>query len=440
MVRETDNTNDTLPAGPTERAQRILRDADLCVKCGLCLAHCPTYLKSLDEGDCPRGRIALAQGLASGELPVTARVQAHLGGCLVCRACETVCPSEVPYGRIIDAARTEMAVQHRPGPVRRLLRWAAAEGVVWQPWVTALAVRLLALFRRLLIRRARRQSAPGHPSGVMRAVRYLPPVALSADWQPFYPAAGQERGRVALFLGCVARVLDRQTLDAAIGLLTRWGYGVYVPPGQGCCGALYQHDGAPEAAVRLVHTNLEAFAGADLQAVVTTASGCGATLMEYPAFEGLNEVRHAAATRFASKVVDISQFLASRPWPPGLQPVALRERVAVQEPCTLRHGMGQGHDVCDLLRRIPELEVVELPENSRCCGAAGVNMLTHPAMADSLGSDKLGALAETRADKLVTSNIGCALHLAALLRASGRNIDVLHPATLLDRQLKGGGD
>ncbi len=436
MVRETDNTNDTLPAGLTERAQRILRDADLCVKCGLCLAHCPTYLKSYDEGDCPRGRIALAQGLASGELPVTARVQAHLGGCLVCRACETVCPSEVPYGRIIDAARAEMAVEHRPGPVRRLLRWAAAEGVVRQPWVTALAVRSLALVRRLLIRRATRPGVPGRPSGVMRAVRYLPPVsASSADWQPFYPAAGQERGRVALFLGCVARTLDRQTLDAAIGLLTRWGYGVYVPPGQGCCGALYQHDGAPEAAVRLVHANLEAFADEHLLAVVTTASGCGATLVEYSAFEGLSEVRRAAATRFASKVVDISRFLASRPWPPGLQPVALRERVAVQEPCTLRHGMGQGHGACDLLRRIPQLDVVELPDNSRCCGAAGVNMLTHPAMADSLGTDKLVALAETRADKLVSSNIGCALHLAALLRASGRDIGVLHPAVLLARQL-----
>ncbi len=435
MVRESDNTNDTLPAGPIERTQRILRDADLCVKCGLCLAQCPTYLKSYDEGDSPRGRIALAQGLASGQLPVTVRVQAHLGGCLVCRACETVCPSEVPYGRIIDAARAEMAPQRQPGTIHRLLRWVAAEGVIRWPRVTGLAVRLLALFHRLLLWRATKPSAPGRPSGVMRAVRYLPPGALSGNWQPFYPAVGQERGRVALFLGCVARCLDIQTPDAVIGLLTRWGYGVYVPPGQGCCGALYQHDGAPEAAVRLVHANLEAFASQDLQAVVTTASGCGAALMDYPAVEGLSEARRAAATRLARKVVDISRFLASQPWPSGHRPAALRARVAVQEPCTLLHGMGQGHGACALLRRIPELEVVELTENSHCCGAAGVNMLTHPVMADSLGADTLAALAAIGADKLVTSNIGCALHLAALLRSHGRDTEVLHPAVLLARQL-----
>lgn len=435
MARETDNLNDTLPAPLTERAQRILRDADLCVKCGLCLADCPTYLKSRDEGDSPRGRIALAQGLASGRLPVTVRVQAHLSGCLVCRACETVCPSKVPYGRLVDAVRAELADRQRPGLVRRVLRWIAAEGVVRHQRVTALTMRLLAVFRGTLSRPARRWTAPRGRSGMLRASRYLPQVEPPGDWQPFYPATGEEQGRVALFLGCVARSLDRRTLDSAIRLLTRWGYGVYVPPMQGCCGAVYQHDGAPEAAVPLMQANIEAFSGDDLQAVITTASGCGATLLEYPGQGGLSETARAAATRLAGKVVDVSRFLAGRPWPDGAQAAPLAARVAVHEPCTLRHVLGQGKSVCELLRRIPELDVVELPGNAWCCGAAGVNMLTHPGMADSLASDKLDALAEIGADELVTSNIGCALHLAAALRSRGSDTAVLHPVALLDRQL-----
>ncbi len=440
MGHETNNLNNTLPAPYTERAQRMLRDADLCVKCGLCLAHCPTYLNSHDEGDSPRGRIALAQGVASGRLPLTSRVHDHLSGCLVCRACEAVCPSGVSYGRLVDAARAELAVRRPPGAVRRLLRWTAAEGVIRHRPMTAVAVRMLSPFRRLLNRRSHSRAASGWWAGMMRAARYLPSVQPPGVWRAFYPATGEEQGQVALFLGCVARSVDRRTLDAAIRLLTRWGYGVHVPAAQGCCGAVYQHDGSPEEAARLAYANIEAFSGHDLQAVITTATGCGAMLAEYPGMEGLSDASRVAAGRFADKVVDISRFLAVRPWPDGEEAAPLVGRIAVHEPCTLRHVMGQGHSVCDLLRRIPDLEVVELPDNGRCCGAAGANMLTHPGMADRLATEKLDALADTQADKLVTSNIGCALHLAAVLRSRGDDVEVLHPATLLDRQMTGAGD
>ncbi len=437
MARETDIHNDTRTHSSAERAQQILKDADLCVKCGLCLAHCPTYLRSQDEGDSPRGRIALAQGLAAGRLSPTARVQAHLSGCLVCRACETACPSAVPYARLIDAARAEMAVRRPPHLFHRLLRWTAAEGVVRHEQMIAFGVRSVAALRNALAGRMPARLTSGNRTALWRALDYLPQLAGHQARQPFYPAAGAQRGRVALFLGCVARHLDQQTASAAVHLLTQWGYEVHVPPTQACCGALYVHDGAPEAAQRLLLANLEAFARHEVQAVVTTATGCAATLLEYPRLARADPALRTAASRLAEKVVDISRFLAGEPWPRGVSLAPRPARVAVHEPCTLRHAMAPAPGVCDLLRRIPELDVVRLPAALSCCGAAGTNMLTHPATADALAFDTLDVVAEIGADSLVTSNIGCALHLAAALRARGRDTEVLHAARFLSRQLVG---
>ena len=435
MAHRKVNHNDISQCDLLESAQQIIRDADLCVKCGLCLPHCPTYTKNFDEGDSPRGRIALAQGLASGQLPVTDRVQAHLTGCLVCRACESVCPSKVPYGRIIDAARAELAVRRPAGPMHRLLRWTATQGVVRFRGATAMVVRVLSAGRRFGVEAVLMGERSGPWQILSRAGSHLSRIKPPVAWRAFYPAVGEERGRVALFLGCVARFADRQTLEASIRLLRLWGYGVYVPAGQGCCGALYRHHGAPREAARLMRANVDAFALADAQAVVTTASGCGAMLMDYPKL-GLSAGTQPRGD-LARKVVDVSRFLADQPWPTELQVTALRARVAIHDPCTLRRGMGQSESVYQLLRLIPDLEPVELPGNEGCCGAGGVNMLTHPVMADKLAADKLDAWEQTGADILVTSNVGCALHLAARLRARGNNVEVLHPAVLLDRQVEG---
>ncbi|MDJ0863094.1 MAG: (Fe-S)-binding protein [Gammaproteobacteria bacterium] len=328
-----------------------------------------------------------------------------------------------------------MAVLRPPHLLHRVLRWTAAEGVVRHERVSAFGVRFVAALRNALAGPMPARQASGNRSALGRALHYLPQLAAHEAQQSYYPATGAQRGRVALFLGCVARHLDQQTTSAAVHLLTQWGYEVHIPPTQACCGALYVHDGAPKAAQRLLQANLEAFSRHEVQALVTTATGCAATLLEYPRLAGADPALRTAANRLADKVVDISRFLAGEPWPQGVSLTPRPGRVAVHEPCTLRHAMGPAPGVCDLLRRIPNLDVVRLPAALRCCGAAGTNMLTHPAIADALAFDTLDVVAEIGADSLVTSNIGCALHLAAALRARGRDTEVLHAARFLSRQL-----
>lgn len=407
---------------------KITHDADQCVKCGLCLPHCPTYRLTGDEGESPRGRISLISALAAGQLPRSPRLEAHLDQCLACRACEDVCPSRVPYGRLIDAGRALLHEQRPAGRIDRYLVEPLVTALLTRRGLMRAATRVLRVAQRLgALAAARRLSAArgGMPSRMLRYLPALPPVTR---WQPCYPAAGPERGQVALFLGCVNPVLDPRGVDAAIRVLTRLGYTVRIPEGQVCCGALHLHSGRRETAARLARRNLEAFRSADIEAVISLASACGATLTEYP------ELLQGAG--LARPCTDISRFLTRCEWPQG--PAADRAplRVAVHDPCSLKRVLHQDTSVYDLLNRLPEARIAPLPGNAVCCGAAGSYMLTEPDTADALSRHKLKGLDEADADVLVTSNIGCALHLAAGMRTGGRRrVPVMHPVTLLDQYL-----
>ena len=273
----------------------------------------------------------------------------------------------------------------------------------------------------------------GSPYGMSRFDALLPPVPAVRILQEYYPALGTDKhGDVALFTGCVASVMDTQTLNAAIRLLTVCGYGVHVPRAQGCCGALHMHSGAPQQAHALAMRNLDAFNGLKIDAIISTASGCGAPLAEYHKMDDAD----GGLKGFSEKVRDISEFLASIPWPQNVTFAPLEQRVAVHESCSLRHVLHQHAHPYTLLRKIPGIDVVGLPGNAQCCGAAGTYMITQPAMADALRQDKLAALQNSAAQLLVTSNIGCALHIAAGLREDGQEMEVIHPVTLLTRQLQ----
>ncbi|MCP4041159.1 MAG: (Fe-S)-binding protein, partial [Gammaproteobacteria bacterium] len=273
----------------------------------------------------------------------------------------------------------------------------------------------------------------GRRLGVSRLVSYRPSLEPYRGWLDYYPAQGLEKGRVSLFLGCVARAIDRPVMEAAIRILTRLGYGVKIPPDQGCCGALYAHDGEARDALRLAGRNLDAFSA---DPVLTTASGCAAQLLEYPFLEGITAERRNQALAFASRISDISRFLADREWPDGLDIRPLPARVVVHEPCSLRNVMRQQSGPYELLARIPGLEVVPLAENPACCGAAGTHMFEHGSMADGLGDEMCDAVAGTGAEMLVTSNVGCALHLSSRLRKRGSRVRVMHPVVLLAGQVK----
>jgi len=238
-----------------------------------------------------------------------------------------------------------------------------------------------------------------------------------------------------LFIGCVNPVLDPEGIDASISVLNRLGYDVLLPAGQGCCGALFQHNGRQDTAWRFARRNLAAFTG-ELDAIVFLASGCGATLKEYPQLLSLPLQRREAAAGFAAKCMDINQFLSGISWPEDIVMTPLRARVAVHDPCSMRRVLHQQAGVYELLGRIPGAHIEPLPGNSACCGAAGSYMFTQPDMADRLLRHKLDAVTTAAPDILATSNIGCALHIGAGLRGSHWPVQVMHPVTLIAQQMR----
>jgi glycolate oxidase iron-sulfur subunit len=405
--------------------------ADRCVMCGLCLPHCPTYRVTGDENASPRGRIALMRALAQGDLPLSPRLEGHLAGCTACRACENVCPSYVGYGEVYFATRAALARAHPLSRARRRVRDLLIEHGLAAGFLRRTLIALLRAYQMSGVQRLARASGGLRWLGLARIEALLPRIARYRPLPRRTAATGAPGGRVALFTGCVASVVDNDTLQAAIKVLTHLGYEVVVPRDQACCGALHLHAGDPERARRLMHRNLAAFDDPGVEAIVGVASGCTSTLVDYARHVG-DDPR---AAEFARKAQDIHAFLAQRPWPAQVTLRPQAETIALHEPCSLRHVLHAERHPAALLGRIPGLRVVPLSSNRWCCGGAGSYMLEQPAMAERLRADKIEELRALAPARLATCNLGCALHLAAGLRAAGLAMETVHPITLLARQL-----
>jgi glycolate oxidase iron-sulfur subunit len=393
-----------------------LADADLCVKCGLCLPHCPTYAESGHEADSPRGRIALMQGLASGLIPLTASAERHLDGCLSCRRCETVCPAKVPYGHLIDGGRAWLMNAH-PGRARGQRMIAA---VLASPPLRALAGTLLWFYQRAGLSTLLRRSARFRGSRIGRLEALLPRIAFVRGLDTRIDSAAAVP--VDLFTGCTGTLADRASIEDAIRLLSTAGYKVRIPPHQACCGALHLHSGLPDAAQRLLDKNRRAFA--DEAPIVTFASGCA---------EGLRDNCGEAHAAFATRITDVFTPLMQAPHRLQFRP--LKARIAVQVPCTQTHAPGSAQALLSVLRQVPDVEIVPLAPARACCGAAGSHFITQPDMADRLLDSLLDAIEQAQPDVVVTANIGCRLHIAAGLRRRGSTAEVIHPVSLLAQQL-----
>lgn len=398
----------------------ILELADRCVMCGLCLPHCPTYRLLRNEADSPRGRISLMQALASDKLAVSDSLYTHLDRCLDCRACERMCPSKVEYGRLLDATRARLQ-RPAPKPLQSLLRAVADKDRLKRS-----AGALRGYQRSGLQWLARRSGAlKGLELDALEAL--LPSIPDAVKLNQHYPAGPGERGEVGLFVGCIGSIMEGETHLATIRLLNALGYGVHIPERQGCCGSLHQHNGDPDRAAALARANIEAFAGLQLDAVISTASGCAAQLFEYDTLYGES---------LPVPLYEICDFLHQH-WPqegPALQPQPLR--AALHLPCTQRNVLPRPDAVAELLSRIPQLELEPLAGNELCCGAAGSYMLTEPETAAALRQPKLDALKSGESSLLLSNNLGCALHIAGGLQAQGIDIEVMHPVVLLTRSLE----
>jgi len=390
-------------------------DTGLCVKCGLCLPHCPTYGKTLDENESPRGRLSLIQAWAAGQLEASPKLLGHVDNCLLCRSCESACPASVPYGRLVDnfrAATADTSVK----PLSARVKSATVGYILQSPKLQ----RWSGPVRGMLTKTGLMQA-----TGFADLAAGLPEPFEHDRWQGFHPALGEERVTVALFLGCTAELADAETVTAAIRLLTRLGVGVTVPPGQGCCGGMALHNGDDEVFAKMQRNNQGVFNASTADAILTLASGCGAVLKEYE------------AQTFTGKIKDISCFLVEHAWPENVSIEPLQAKILVHSPCSLKNVLKSDRHPQALLRRIPNLQVELLTNTPNCCGAAGTYFLDHPDMAQALREDILQNVAASLPDFVATSNVGCAMHLRAGLKQRGMgHVQVLHPLVLLERQLR----
>lgn len=398
----------------------LLADADLCVKCGLCLPHCPTYNKTQNENESPRGRIALIQAWAGGYLETSEKLVEHIDNCLLCRSCERVCPAVVPYGHLIDNFRGQIKAKKKSSLAGSLLKEVSHNKAT-----NRLAQSGLSFYQSSGLQKTARFFKLPELLKLDKVDRLLPPT--QSDRTPFkqnyVTAISPAKGNVGLFIGCMGSLLDHETVNSAVKVLTAAGFNVHLPEQQACCGALDRHDGDIEQAEQLAATNCSTFADKSLDAIVTIASGCGSQMQEYQ------------QTEFAEKVVDISQFLIKSGSDLSDQLLPLTAPVCLHTPCSLKNIMREEQGALKLLQQIPAIKIMPLPEKIQCCGSAGSYMLNHPQMAQALLSDLLNAALEDQPEYLLSSNIGCALHISAGLRERGVALEVLHPVTLIARQL-----
>jgi glycolate oxidase iron-sulfur subunit len=421
-----------------------------CVHCGFCLPACPTYQLWAEEMDSPRGRIYLVNQILDGA-SLTATAAEHFDRCLGCMACMTACPSGVQYDQLIEAARvwTEEARSAVAAPpaarTAGTRRERAARAAIFAlfPYpgrLRALTAPLRLAQRTGLDRRVARSRLPARISPVLgAALRLAPPGVPAAQARPLprrVPALGTRRAVVGMLTGCVQSVFFPQVNAATARVLAAEGCDVVIPRGQGCCGALSLHSGREEEAADFARRTIATFEQAGVDAVVVNSAGCGSAMKEYERLlRGADGGWAERAAEMSGKVQDLAEFLA------GIGPVAPRHPLPVtaayHDACHLAHAQRITRQPRELLRAIPELNLVEVPDAGTCCGSAGVYNLLQPEAAAELGARKAESVAATGAPLLISANPGCSLQIASALAARGQDIAVAHTAEVLDASIRG---
>ncbi len=407
-----------IPGTPLAQASAGI---DACVHCGFCLQACPTYLALEDENDSPRGRIVLMHALVEGTLPVDdPDVRTHIDRCLGCRACETACPSGVPYGHLLEATRATLTAKQPNAPIARAILFAFA-----RPSLLSLAMLggRIARALRLSSLLAKLPGRVGFAMAMLEATRA--PVKRAA----YRPAGDGSRGTATLLTGCVMEGLFTETNRATERTLAANDYALVPTGGQRCCGALHAHAGDVDAARRLARHNLAAFERSGADYVVTNAAGCGAMMKEYEHLLADDPAWRHRAAAVSAKVRDVSELLAEAgPRPGGTLDVT----VTYDAPCHLLHAQRVATPPLRVLAAVPGLTLVPLDGSEHCCGSAGIYNLVEPEVSDTVLAPKLARIAETRASLVATGNPGCLMQIGAGLHQAGAGVRVVHPVDLLD--------
>ena len=419
---------------PHHPPQRELLDD--CVHCGFCLPTCPTYQLWGEEMDSPRGRIYLMDLAEKGEIGLDGPLAEHMDACLGCLACVTACPSGVQYDKLLESVRPQLErnVERTRGdrlfreaifalfPYRRRLQAAALPGALYQKLSKVPAIRRLA------------DALPGRLAAMESL---LPPVTVReafARLPEYNPAVGEKRGTVALLSGCVQDVFFHRVNEATVRVLTAEGLDVVVPRDQQCCGALELHAGRDEPALGRARRLIARFERLGVGQVVANVAGCGSSMKDYGHLLADDPEWAERAAAFSAMVRDVHEVLAD------LEPRAprspVRARVAYHDACHLGHAQGVRDQPRTVLRSIPGVEVVDIPDAALCCGSAGIYNMVNPEAADELGRRKADNVRAVAPEIVVTANPGCLLQIGKHL---GKDLPLLHPVQLLDASIRNVG-
>jgi len=392
------------------KTSSTLSDTDLCVMCGMCLPQCPTYQLYQSEAESPRGRIALMQAIDQGRINTDSKTLTHIDHCLGCLNCQTICPSRVPYGRLIDEFRHQYAADiEKPATARWLLRQIASEHGLSR-YASALNIPLVKPLARGL------SALSSNHQASVDALLGQHVDAL----KPFYPAqTATAQGEVSLFSGCVGALADSTTLQDVAWLLNQLGFDVHIPTEPACCGALHQHNGQTELASRLLKQTEQLPGNKNTTPLLVFSPACGQQLSQSGSLQA----------------VDARQFMLQQLKQQNFSFRPLDKPVALHESCSHRNMSARRTLNHELLQLIPQIEVIESSQPSLCCGAGGLQAVNYPQQGQALAEQKARSFALEQVELLISDNIGCSLHMKTALKRYNKSIEVIHPISLLARQL-----
>jgi glycolate oxidase iron-sulfur subunit len=370
-------------------AQAILRS---CVHCGFCTATCPTYQLLGDERDGPRGRIYLIKQVLEGDKP-TRETQLRLDRCLTCRACETSCPSGVQYGRLLDIGREQIEKQVNRPWSQRLLRSLLLKTVPYRGRIGPL-IKAGQIFKPLL------------PSSIRQKV---PAQRQVQSW----PRRSHRR-LMLVSEGCIQSVISPATNQALAEVLDKLSIELVSAEQAGCCGAMSQHLSAPNQAREMMKANIDAWwphIARDIEAIIVSASGCGAMVKDYGYLLRDDPVYAAKAAKVSALAKDPVEIIRDELKPQQWSQLGQSELIAFQSPCTLQHGQQLTGEVENLLQQCG-FRLTVIRDSHLCCGSAGTYSLLQPELSKQLQQNKLQDLYQDHPSRIVTANIGCQLHLS----------------------------
>lgn len=423
-----------------EKLASLLNESEAlltCVHCGLCLPHCPTYRELGNENDSPRGRIYLMRALVEGRIDRSRAFVSHIDLCLGCRACEPVCPSGVPYGRLLESSRVEVAqAEQQSGSAIALITRFVLNRIFTRPrllkslmtaarWFRDGGLARLVFDSKSFSGRAQLALALLIASRSRRINRRRVPLM-----QHGHRVEAKATVRVSLLRGCVMEGLFSETNRATERVLELGGCELIIVTGQVCCGALHAHAGEIDAARQLARRNIDAFSRSGCERVIVNAAGCGAAMKEYGHLLSDDPVYSGPARELSAKVRDVCEFLAENPPVPPV--TRIERRVGYDAPCHLIHAQRVIDAPVDVLKLIPGVEIVPLAGFESCCGGAGIYNLLNPDLSAQILDRKLEFIRVSGADTIVTGNPGCIMQIGAGLLLKGIECEVVHPVELLN--------